>query len=178
MSLPQHQADVEHNGTGTHRGMFGVHIPHVQVPKKPEKPRMSLRVKNRESQRPFRALLARSPAGCPSPLPPPHLTSPLLPFRFEPDDERSCFPALICYTLNMSSSSVLTSRRGRRHDWRVRRDGPVPHVRIRSHKVSPWESQRLLEARSPNLAVLLENADRFQRRSRSTDGYHVQHYHW
>ncbi|GFZ43569.1 Putative uncharacterized protein [Saitozyma sp. JCM 24511] len=55
MSLPQHQADVEHNGNGVGvnehnkgRGMFGVHVPHVPVgiPKKPEKPPMSLQVKN------------------------------------------------------------------------------------------------------------------------------------
>jgi hypothetical protein len=56
MSLPQHQADVEHNGNGVNehhkgRGMFGVHVPHVPmaIPKKPEKPPMSLQVKNRES---------------------------------------------------------------------------------------------------------------------------------
>jgi MIP family channel proteins len=53
MSLPQHQADVEHNANGVNehnkgRGMFGVHVPHVPVgiPKKPEKPPMSLQVKN------------------------------------------------------------------------------------------------------------------------------------
>lgn len=60
MSLPQHQADVEHNGNGVGvnehnkgRGMFGVHVPHVPmaIPKKPEKPPMSLQVKNRGSSR-------------------------------------------------------------------------------------------------------------------------------
>lgn len=70
MSLPQHQADVEHNGNGVGvnehnkgRGMFGMHVPHVPVaiPKKPEKPPMSLQVKNRESGR---APMPRAPFHC------------------------------------------------------------------------------------------------------------------
>jgi hypothetical protein len=60
MSLPQHQADVEDNGCVANehsksRGMSGMHVPHLQVPKKPEKPPMSLHVKNRKFWQPLPA---------------------------------------------------------------------------------------------------------------------------